>query len=56
MDPIACLHDCISAGKDGDRETAKELLQAYREWIDRGGFRAPPYLVAEAVSWIPPKQ
>ena len=41
MDPKACLDACTQALFLGDFATARERLNEYREWRERGGFEPP---------------
>jgi len=38
MDPQACLHEMFDAIRDGDIETAQDLLFGLATWIGKGGF------------------
>lgn len=38
MDTVAALHWAMEAIEEGDYDRAREHLEAYREWRNKGGF------------------
>lgn len=47
MDPNKCLFDLVQAIYEGDRDTAVELADALKDWLQKDGF-CPTNVLSDA--------